>query len=68
MCGPFDSVIGMDTQKAVDRFILQTHIYYSIAKENLRFNGVLIELDEETGKANHISRLNFNKQEFDKNG
>jgi metallophosphoesterase (TIGR00282 family) len=66
MCGPFDSVIGMDTKKAIDRFLLQTHIYYSIAKENLRFNGVVIELEENSGSAQNITRLNFSKQEFDK--
>jgi len=68
MCGPFDSVIGMDTQKAIDRFMLQTHIYYSLAKDNLRFNGVVLEVNQDTGKATKITRLNFNKQEFDANG
>ncbi|UCF65748.1 MAG: TIGR00282 family metallophosphoesterase [bacterium] len=68
MCGPFDSVIGMDTQKAIDRFMLQTQIYYSIAKENLRFNGVHLHIDEESGRALQITRLNFSKKEFDKNG
>lgn len=67
MCGPFDSIIGMDIRKAIDRFLLQTHIYYSIAKENFRFNGVIINIDENTGRAKKITRLNFNKQEFDKN-
>ncbi len=66
MCGPFDSVIGMDIRKAIDRFILQTHIYYSIAKENLRINGVVIQIDDNSGKAKKIYRLNFNKKEFDK--
>ncbi|MFZ0391132.1 MAG: TIGR00282 family metallophosphoesterase [Calditrichia bacterium] len=65
MCGPFDSVIGMDTQKAIDRFILQTHIYYEIAKENLRFNGIVVQVNDKNGKAEKIERLNFNKQEFD---
>lgn len=65
MCGPFDSVIGMDKQKAIDRFMLQTHIYYSIAKNDLRFNGVVIQLNETTGSAEKIFRLNFNKKEFD---
>jgi calcineurin-like phosphoesterase len=65
MCGPFDSVIGMDTERAIDRFMLQTHIYYSIAKENLRFNGVILSIDPETGKAGDITRLNFSKKEFD---
>jgi metallophosphoesterase (TIGR00282 family) len=68
MCGPYDSVIGMDTQKAIDRFILQTHIYYSIARENYRFNGVIISIDETSGKAESIRRLNFSKKEFDQNG
>jgi len=65
MCGPFDSVIGMDTEKAINRFILQTHIYYSIAKDNLRFNGVVLSIDPESGKADTIHRLNFSKKEFD---
>jgi len=65
MCGPFDSVIGMDTQKAIERFRLQTHIYYAIARDNLRLNVVIIEVDDDTGKARKISRLNFSKEEFD---
>ncbi len=68
MCGPFDSVIGMDIKKAVDRFMLQTHIYYAMASENLRFNGVVVQVDEDSGKANKIYRLNFNKREFDASG
>jgi metallophosphoesterase (TIGR00282 family) len=68
MCGPYDSVIGMDTQKAIDRFLLQTQIYYIVAKENLRFNGILLKIDEDTGKAESIQRLNFSKKEFDQNG
>ena len=64
MTGPVDSVIGMDTQKAIDRFILQSHVYYSIAKNNIRLNGVLIDVDESTGKASAIQRVNFNKEEF----
>ncbi len=68
MCGPTDSVIGMDIRKAVDRFILQTHIYYAIAKGNVRFNGVVIQVDETTGKAQKIFRLNFDKKEFNSDG
>lgn len=64
MTGPFDSVIGMDTRKAIQRFILQSHVYYAIARENIRFNGVVVEIDAGTGKARSIFRLNFNKIEF----
>ncbi|OPX35358.1 metallophosphoesterase [candidate division KSB1 bacterium 4484_188] len=68
MCGPFDSVIGMDIQKAIDRFRLQSQIYYVMAKNNLRFNGVVIRIDENKNKATEIFRLNFSKEEFDNRG
>jgi metallophosphoesterase (TIGR00282 family) len=68
MCGPFDSVIGMDIKKATERFIYQTHTYYSMAKENLRFNGVVIQIEKTTGRAEKIFRLNFSKMEFNLNG
>jgi metallophosphoesterase (TIGR00282 family) len=64
MTGPVDSVIGMDTQRAIDRFILQSHVYYAIAKGSIRLNGVVIDIDDTTGKSTHIRRLNFNKVEF----
>lgn len=66
MCGPFDSVIGMDIQKAISRFRLQTHIYYEMAKNNLRINAVVLHLNEQTGKTEKIFRLNFSKEEFDR--
>lgn len=64
MSGPMDSVIGMDTNRAIERFILQSHVYYSIAKGNLRLNGVVIDINDDSGKAGKIYRLNFNKSEF----
>ena len=64
MTGPTESVIGMDIQKAIDRFILQSHVYYSVAKGNIRLNGVVVDIDDSTGKSTRIYRLNFNKAEF----
>ncbi|NIR47849.1 MAG: TIGR00282 family metallophosphoesterase [candidate division Zixibacteria bacterium] len=64
MTGPENSVIGMDTQSAIDRFLLQSHVYYKIAKGKIRLNGVVLEIDENTGKATDIYRLNYNKEEF----
>lgn len=64
MCGPEQSIIGMDIRKAIDRFVLQSHVYYSLAKGTVRLNGVVMDIDEETGKARAIQRLNFNKAEF----
>lgn len=64
MTGPMDSVIGMDINRAIERFMLQSHVYYSIAKGNLRLNGVVIDINDDSGKADKIYRLNFNKSEF----
>ncbi len=64
MCGPRESVIGMDIEKAIQRFILQSHVYYAIAKNDIWFNGVVLTIDERSGKATNIIRLNFNKEGF----
>lgn len=65
MTGPQDSIIGMDIQRAIDRFIMQSHVYYAVAKSIIRLNGVLIDIDETNGKALAMKRLNFTKGEFD---
>jgi metallophosphoesterase (TIGR00282 family) len=64
MCGPLDSVIGMNIEKAIERFIYQTHVYYSMAKHNIHFNGVVVDINSDNGKTRHIYRLSFNKAGF----
>ncbi len=66
MTGPFDSVIGMKTDTAIKRFLTQTPHYYQIAKNNVRFNGIVVKVDQNTGKANQIQRLNFSKADYGK--
>lgn len=57
MTGPFDSVIGLQKDLAIKRFINQTPVRYKPATDNMRFCGVLITADPETGKASAISRI-----------
>jgi metallophosphoesterase (TIGR00282 family) len=64
MTGPFDSVIGMDISTAIARFKTQLPKYFKLASRNIRLNGVLIEIDENTGKAKKIKRLNFSKEDY----
>jgi len=59
MTGPFDSVIGMKKEVALKRFLHQIPVRYQPADSNLRFNGVLIRIDTESGKAEKIERLVF---------
>jgi hypothetical protein len=59
MTGPHDSVIGIRIEDALNRFIKQTPVRFNPAKENLRFNGVIVSIDEQTGKAKNIRRLSI---------
>jgi metallophosphoesterase (TIGR00282 family) len=57
MTGPYESVIGMRTDKILKRFLLQTPAAFEVAKRDVRLAGVVIEVDEATGKARGIERL-----------
>ena len=59
MTGPHDSVIGMETQGILQRFLEAMPTRFSVASENVQMNTALIEVDETTGRARSIERLNF---------
>ena len=59
MTGPFDSVIGMDVDTAIKRFVTQLPEKYQLASANIRLNGVIIEIDIKTGRALKINRVNL---------
>ncbi|NBV13892.1 MAG: TIGR00282 family metallophosphoesterase [Sphingobacteriia bacterium] len=57
--GPHVSVIGMDKDTAINRFLYQTPQKYKSGVEGNRINGVMYELDRETGKTRKIYRVTF---------
>ena len=59
MTGPHDSVIGMETQGILQRFLEAMPTRFSVASDNVQMNTVLIDVDETTGRARSIDRLNF---------
>lgn len=58
MTGPHDSVIGVRIEQSVARIKTQIPVRFSPADENLRFNGVIVDIDETTGQARSIERVN----------
>jgi metallophosphoesterase (TIGR00282 family) len=58
MTGAFDSVIGIRKEEAIAKFLTQLPVKFEVAKGNIRLNGVLVEVDEETGRALGIERIN----------
>jgi len=59
MTGPHDSVIGMDKQGVLQRFLDAMPARFVVAEGNVQMNTVLLDIDEATGRARSIDRLNF---------
>lgn len=57
MCGPEDSVIGMEIEAALARFRTQLPHPLKVAEGPATLCGVVVDLDDKTGKALHIQRL-----------
>ena len=59
MTGPHDSVIGMDRQGVLQRFLDAMPARFVVAEGDVQMNTVLIDVDESTGRSRSIDRLNF---------
>lgn len=57
MTGPYDSVIGMKKEAAINRFLYKTPYQYETAEGDVRLCAVVIGMDRETGKARTIKPL-----------
>ena len=57
MTGPHDSVIGRKVEQILTRFITHLPTRFEMAEENIQLNGVIITIDEKTGKAKDIKRI-----------
>lgn len=57
MTGPYDSVIGVQAQLVITRFVRGLPLRYQTASENPQLHGVVVEIDERTGRAVSIVRL-----------
>jgi len=57
MTGPLDSVIGIRKQVALDRLLTQIPWKFDVATEEIELQGVVIDVDSETGKSKSIQRI-----------
>ena len=64
MTGPYDSVIGMKTVAALNRFIFQTPQRYETAVNEVHLCGMFFKVDSESGKTVELERIVF--PEFEK--
>ena len=57
MTGPYDSVIGVEKEQVIERFLTSLPGRFQPASGDVRFCAVIIDCDENTGKASSIKRL-----------
>jgi metallophosphoesterase (TIGR00282 family) len=60
MTGSFDSVIGIGKEDAIRKFLTQLPVKFEVPKKDLRLNGVVVAIDETSGKALGIERIAVN--------
>ena len=58
MTGPHESVIGLDIETALKRFLSDGEFKkFKVAERGIRLEGLLIDVDEDTGRARSVSRI-----------
>jgi metallophosphoesterase (TIGR00282 family) len=64
MTGPHDSIIGVEIEAALGRFLTALPAKFDTATGNPRLNAVIVEADEATGRATSIERLSLSADDL----
>jgi metallophosphoesterase (TIGR00282 family) len=65
MTGPHDSVIGVEIDAALGRFLNAMPSRFETATGNPRLNAVVVDADERSGLATNIERLSYSHEELE---
>ncbi len=65
MTGPHDSIIGMEREPALARFLTAMPSRFEPATGNPRLNGVMVDTDERTGRATGVTRISVSEAELE---
>ncbi len=65
MCGPYDSVLGRRKDRVVKHMTTGMPHSFDVAVADVRLSGVLVEADEQTGRAISIRRVEAQGQNAD---
>jgi len=66
MTGPHDSIIGVEVDAALGRFLTALPARFETATGNPRLNAVLVDADDKTGLASHVERLSYSAEDLDR--
>ena len=59
MTGGHGGIIGMSADSVMPKFLMGTPSRFEVCEERVRFQGVVVEIDGETGRALDIARVNI---------
>jgi 2',3'-cyclic-nucleotide 2'-phosphodiesterase len=62
MTGPYDSVIGVDKDVILRRFLTALPVRMEPARTGAEFHSIILNVDEITGKARSVRRLTFGRE------
>jgi 2',3'-cyclic-nucleotide 2'-phosphodiesterase len=62
MTGPHDSIIGVEVEAALGRFLTALPQKFETATGNPRLHAVVVDADERTGLATRIERLSYSRE------
>ncbi|VAW15117.1 Uncharacterized protein YmdB [hydrothermal vent metagenome] len=57
MTGPYDSVIGQNKDVIIKKFLTTMPIRFNVAQGEVKLSGIVVDVDELTGNANKIQRI-----------
>jgi metallophosphoesterase (TIGR00282 family) len=63
MCGPWDSIIGVKKELVIERFLSSRPVSFEPAKRDVWLQGAIVDIDEATGKARSIQRVQEKMEE-----
>jgi hypothetical protein len=63
MCGPWDSIIGVKKELVIERFLSSRPVSFEPAKRDVWLQGALVDIDDATGKARSIARVQERMEE-----
>ncbi len=63
MCGPWDSIIGVKKELVLERFLSARPVSFEPAKRDVWLQGALVDVDDETGLARGIARVQERMEE-----
>ncbi len=59
MSGSLDSVLGREKDKVIERFITNMPVRFNLAQDDVRVQGVIIDVETDTGRAVSIKRVEY---------